>query len=201
MDVRISLATGHAGTFCERLRSHLLELGATVCGLDDGVDGVVHVASAAGIENRLLVETDREAWDRGAEAPIRETVAVMQGAHAAMRGRGGSIVLVIPSIALTGSPGLVPFAAAAEGIRLLGKSAARAWGADQIRVNSITAPVHEWSIPQPHEHTVPSKFGPSLADREIAADVAGAIAFFCGPLAAGVTGATMGIDSGTLLAP
>ena len=144
MGVRISLATGHAGAFRERLRAHLLELGATVCGPDEGIDGVVHVASAAGIENRLLVETDRDAWDRGAEAPIRETVAVMQGAHAALRGRGGSIVLVIPSIALTGSPGLVPFAAAAEGIRLLGKSAARAWGADQIRVNSITAPVHEW---------------------------------------------------------
>jgi len=149
----------------------------------------------------LLVDTGDADWDRGAEAPIRAALAVLQGAFATMGERGGSVVAGLPSIALTGAPGLTAFASAAEGIRLLVKSAARQWGPHGIRVNSVALPIAEWAVEQPPEHILPSKFGPSLTETDLMSDVAGAVAFLAAELSRGVTGATMVVDRGTLMVP
>jgi len=201
---RLVLAVTGSGALRDRIAAGLQELGASVGGASDdlgAIDAVAHVMSADGIVDRPLVETDRDAWDRGAEAPIRETLAVLQGAFPELSESGGAIVLVVPTIALTGAPGLVALAAAAEGIRLLGKSAARAWGVHGIRVNTITAPLGEWAIEQQDANVVPSKFGPSLPERDVAADIAAAVGFLCGPSSGGISGATLGVDRGTLMAP
>ena len=167
-----------------------------------GLDAVIHAASVDGrIEDRLLSETDEREWDRTAEAPIRTALAVLQGAFASLQGRGGSIVVVIPSAARTGAAGLVGLATAAEGIRLLAKSAARAWGASGVRVNCVTAPIEQWAVVPAPGHVVPNRFGASLAEVDVASGIAGAVALLAGEVAHGVTGATIGADRGTVMAP
>jgi 3-oxoacyl-[acyl-carrier protein] reductase len=217
LDRTTALVVG-SGPVAERLAAGLAELGATVVVLGaapsregtieafaaaaEQLDAVVVVAGADGaLEDRPLAETDEAAWDREAEAPIRNAVFALQGAYASFGGRGGAIVAAVPSAALTGAAGLVPFASAAEGIRLLVKSAARAWGAEGIRVNCVTLPIEEWGFTPARGHGVPNRYGPSLQGPNTTADLAGAVALLIGPLAGGVNGATIGVDRGTVLAP
>jgi NAD(P)-dependent dehydrogenase (short-subunit alcohol dehydrogenase family) len=193
----------------EKLATGLRDLGAAVELLGEGgvstreeaigalrafgpIDALVHAPTATGASS--FAETGEEAWIRGAEAPIWHALVLFQAAYAT----GASIVSVLPSIALTGAAGLVPFAAAAEGIRQLVKSAARAWGGERVRVNCITLPVEEWGI---EGVAVPNRYGASLPGPNVPADIAGAIALLAGPLAGGVNGATIGVDRGTVLAP
>jgi 3-oxoacyl-[acyl-carrier protein] reductase len=71
---------------------------------------------------------------------IWRTLAALQTAHASMA-RGGRIVLILPTIGMTGAAGLVDYTTAIEGIRALAKSAARQWTSDGTRVNMIAAPL------------------------------------------------------------
>jgi enoyl-[acyl-carrier-protein] reductase (NADH) len=48
---------------------------------------------------------------------------------------------------------------------------------------------------------VPNRYGPSLAGENSPSDLAGAAALLISPLARAVTGATVGVDRGTVLAP
>ncbi|MBS1882819.1 MAG: SDR family oxidoreductase [Actinobacteria bacterium] len=166
------------------------------------LDAVVHVAGVAGGPvDRLLVDTDEDGWDADAEAPIREALYVMQGAHAAFDGGGGSIVAVLPMIAITGAAGLVPFAAAAEGIRQLVKSAARDWGDEGVRVNCVALPLEDWGFEPPPGHQIPNRYGPSLAGANGGADLAGAVGMLVSELSVGLNGGTLGVDRGTVMAP
>jgi 3-oxoacyl-[acyl-carrier protein] reductase len=162
------------------------------------LDALVHVADAGPLADVPFAETNEDAWDRGAEAPIREALLAFQAAYRGFDGRGGSIVAVLPTIAVTGAAGLVPFASACEGIRQLAKSAARAWGGEGVRVNCVTLPIDNWGF---DGRPVPNRYGPSLPGRNGDADVAGAVALLLDPRGAGVTGATVGVDRGTVLAP
>lgn len=195
-----AVVTGDAGGLAARLAERL-GAGVTADALASA-DTVVHVAGVASpLIDRALADVDDAEWDLAAEAPIREAMAVLQRAYSTMAGRGGSIVVVVPSIALTGGPGLAPFAAAAEGIRLLMKSAARQWGQRGIRVNAVALPVAAWAVEQPDEHVLPSKFGPSLPEADLLRDASDAIALLADERARGITGATIIVDAGTLMVP
>jgi NAD(P)-dependent dehydrogenase (short-subunit alcohol dehydrogenase family) len=205
------------GPLTEKLAAGLAELGATVNVLpapasrEDAADAfaahsspdaVIVVAGVDGtLEDRPLAETNDDAWDREAEAPIRSAFYTVQAAYESFGGRGGAIVAALPSIALTGAAGLVPFASASEGIRLIVKSAARAWGGEGIRVNCVLLPIEEWGFTPADGHAVPNRYGPSLPGANSSTDVAGAVAMLISPLAAGVNGTTVGVDRGTVLAP
>jgi NAD(P)-dependent dehydrogenase (short-subunit alcohol dehydrogenase family) len=165
-----------------------------------GFDVLVH-APALAPPPTTFAQMDEDAWVAGAEAPIWQALVLFQAAYAARRGSGGSIVALVPTIAVTGAAGLVAFASAAEGIRQLVKSAARAWGADGVRVNCVTLPIEEWGIVQERDRAVPNRYGPSLAGANSPADLAGAVALLGDPMARGLTGATLGLDRGTVLAP
>ncbi|OBJ13504.1 SDR family oxidoreductase [Mycobacterium colombiense] len=71
---------------------------------------------------------------------IWQTLAALQTAHASMA-RGGRIVLILPTIGMTGAAGLVDYTTAVEGIRALAKSAARQWACEGTMVNMIAAPL------------------------------------------------------------
>jgi NAD(P)-dependent dehydrogenase (short-subunit alcohol dehydrogenase family) len=200
----------------ESIAADLAALGATVevtgspTGRDEAVaafekvgpvDAVVHVAGVdGGLDDRALVDTDEGTWDREAEAPIRTALHVLQAARECFGERGGAIVVAVPTIALTGAAGLVPFASASEGIRLLVKSAARDWGRDGVRVNCITLPIEAWDVDPPEDHRVPNRFGASLDDTN-GLGAGGAVALLVSHLSSGVTGATVGVDHGTVMAP
>lgn len=59
-----------------------------------------------------------------------------------MQHKGGRIVVVLPSIGMTGGPYLVPYTTAVEGIRAMAKSAARQWASRNVIINMIAAPLH-----------------------------------------------------------
>jgi 3-oxoacyl-[acyl-carrier protein] reductase len=163
------------------------------------LDAIIHAPPLAAPANASFAQIGEEHWIAGAEQPIWTALVLFQAAHSIFGDTGGSIVSVLPTAALTGAAGFVPFAAAAEGIRQIVKSAARAWGHQGVRVNCLAAPLEEWNVSA--EHPVPNRYGASLAGPNSPSDLAGAAALLISPLAGGVTGATVGLDRGTVLAP
>src|SRR5258708_2248056 len=120
-------------------------------------------------------------WRERCEAPLHVTLAFLQAAHTALRDRGGRVVVLVPTIAMTGAAGLVPLATAAEGTRSLAKAAARRWGADGVTVNCVAIGLDG-----------ASKMPPALER----VDVAAVVAMFAGDAASSVTGATVAVDGG-----
>jgi NAD(P)-dependent dehydrogenase (short-subunit alcohol dehydrogenase family) len=162
-------------------------------------DALVYAPPVANGADKPFDQTGEDAWIEEAETPIWRAMVLFQAAYASFGERGGSIVAVLPASAVTGAAGLVAFSAAAEGIRQLVKSAARAWGRQGTRVNCVLLPLEDWGL-EP-EHPVPNRYGASLDGANGASDVAGAVASLLSPLTAGVTGATLGVDRGSVLAP
>jgi 3-oxoacyl-[acyl-carrier protein] reductase len=131
---------------------------------------------------------------------MRTTLFVLQAAHRQMEGRGGSIVLVTPTVSMSGAARLVPYTTAVEGQRLLAKSAARQWGPDGIRVNCVApAPEH---APIGVDSMAVSLAPPALGGPgDVVADVAPVVAWLASDAAHFVTGATVCADGGVWMAP
>jgi 3-oxoacyl-[acyl-carrier protein] reductase len=176
-------------------------LGAVVDELGP-IDGVVHAA----IDDEALVPsltrdiTDAD-WDRRCEAPLRAALACAQAAYLACRSRGGRLVFVTPTVALTGAAGLVPYTTALEGIRALAKSAARQWGRDGINVHCV-APPFELVAADGRGAPEPTIGEPALGQaRDGRVDVAPVVAWLVGPAGGSVTGLTVSVDGGIVMAP
>jgi 3-oxoacyl-[acyl-carrier protein] reductase len=138
-------------------------------------------------------------WDRRGERVLRDALAGVQDAHRTLSARGGRLVLVAPTTGISGAPDLVPFLTAVEGVRAMAKSAARQWGAAGIAVNTVLVPL---------ELLVPAVAGstsflapPALGASATIADVAAAVRAFTDPAQHGVTGATVVVDGGSVMAP
>jgi 3-oxoacyl-[acyl-carrier protein] reductase len=80
-------------------------------------------------------------WDILVGETMWEALVTLQLAHAALKNRGGRIVLVVPTVGIAGAAGLVPYTTAVEGIRAMAKSATRQWARDGVVVNLIAAPI------------------------------------------------------------
>jgi 3-oxoacyl-[acyl-carrier protein] reductase len=122
-------------------------LGAVICDLDaplpsetEGVVIVVGIDPATEPSDTSTISATE--WSRLAEEPMRRTLCALQRSRLSMRGRGGSIVLVAPTIGMAGAAGLVALTTAAEGIRAMAKSAARQWASEGIQINTIAVPMH-----------------------------------------------------------
>jgi 3-oxoacyl-[acyl-carrier protein] reductase len=150
-----------------------------------------------GLRPDPLVGLGEPDWDRRCEEPIRSALWLLEAAHSALRGRDGRVVVVCPSVALEGAAGLVPLATAAEGQRLLAKSAARRWGPDGITVNVVTVPVAALGADVPDA----ARTDPALPAADALGAAAAAVVWLIGDGAAGITGATIGADGGAVMAP
>ena len=145
-----------------------------------------------------IVDTDPTAWDQRCEAMLRAALATAQAAWTVLRARGGRIVFVTPTVALTGATNLVPYVSAVEGIRALAKSAARQWGTEGITVNCVAPPVElvgDAASPPGLEATALGR------EPDARADVAPVLALLTAPGAHFVTGTTIVVDGGRLMAP
>jgi NAD(P)-dependent dehydrogenase (short-subunit alcohol dehydrogenase family) len=100
-----------------------------------------------------------------------------------------------------GASGLVPWATVAEGQRSLAKAAARAWGREGIRVNSVAVPAGLLA-PATTGLDRPGQPPPSLSEiPDLPGPVASVVAsFVSGPWSA-VTGATLAVDGGVWMTP
>jgi NAD(P)-dependent dehydrogenase (short-subunit alcohol dehydrogenase family) len=165
------------------------------------VDVLVHAAmDPAAYQRRPFETVDDDRWHRVWEGTMRAALAVLQAAYGQMRGRGGRIVFVTPTVSMSGAAGLVPYAAALEGQRLLAKAAARQWGPDGITVNCV-APAPE-QVPIDVESLEVSLAAPALGGPgDVETDVGPVVAFLASDAAHFVTGATVGADGGVWMAP
>ncbi len=191
-EVAISAASGDLGGLAAEF--------AEIAGWLGGVDlVVVPVVDPDGLAPRPFADLDEADWRRLCEEPLRAVRIALQAAHGVLADRGGRIVLLIPTIALSGAEGLAPYSAAAEGAHALAKTAARQWGARGITVNCLGLPA-ELLCRNMQGHGLATRSPQALGrSPDLATEVAAVVAHLV--IAPGiVTGATIMLDGGTLMA-
>jgi len=138
-----------------------------------------------------FAELSDDDFDRAWQQTMDAAVAACVAARDDFAGRGGRIVLTAPTTAFVGGAEYGHWAAAAEGVRILAKSAARQWGPEGIAVNALAiAPdrvLADAAVAGPV-----SIAAPAVPDAELG-DVA---AFLCSPAAASLAGQTLTVDGG-----
>jgi NAD(P)-dependent dehydrogenase (short-subunit alcohol dehydrogenase family) len=171
--------------------------------LGAAVSGVVHAwLPTRAFERGPFEAIDDEHWDAVWEGTMQAALFVLQAGYAQMTAssRGGRILFVTPTIAMSGAEELVPYTAAVEGQRLLAKSAARQWGPDGITVNCL-APAPEL-LPVGVDSMAVSLAPPALGrpgDPE--ADLGPVAVQLLSDAGAFVTGVTVSADGGVWMAP
>jgi NAD(P)-dependent dehydrogenase (short-subunit alcohol dehydrogenase family) len=151
-------------------------------------------------ETRLLADVDDVHFEAVWEATMQATLWCLQAAFAHMAGRGGRILVAVPTVGMSGAAGLAPLAAAAEGQRVLAKSAARQWGPDGITVNCLAVATEVAGTGSGSVDVMlsPAALGRAARPEE---DVGPVAAFLAGPGGGFVTGATLCLDGGVWMAP
>jgi NAD(P)-dependent dehydrogenase (short-subunit alcohol dehydrogenase family) len=127
-------------------------------------------------------------FDAAWEQPMRDTILALQQAfHDGAR----RIVVVVPTLCMSGGAyyGHVP--ATAEAIRVLVKSAARQWGPRGVTVNTVAVDPAE-VVRDPAAAGATSIARPALAG----SDPQPLIEFLCSEAAGDVTGQTIAVDGG-----
>jgi 3-oxoacyl-[acyl-carrier protein] reductase len=182
------------------LTKGLARLGAAVA--DDFGAGpvdlvVIPVTDPGGLTRAPLAEMDEAEWIRRCEAPLDAVRVALQRAHAALAGRGGRIVLLVPTAAMLGAADFVAYSTVGEGARSLAKAAARGWGKDGITVNCI-ALTQEQLAPGSHDEVTEKRVPQALKTPDLENDIAELIATLAtGP--AVITGNTIMADGGNLM--
>jgi 2-hydroxycyclohexanecarboxyl-CoA dehydrogenase len=84
-----------------------------------------------------LVDTTDELMERSWRTATMGTLYCMQACVPHLRERGGSVINIGSGSGLDGDVGSASYVAAKEGVRALTRVAAREWGPDGIRVNTL----------------------------------------------------------------
>jgi NAD(P)-dependent dehydrogenase (short-subunit alcohol dehydrogenase family) len=171
-----------------------------------GIDVLVNNAQSLAFDVPVLELTD-DSLDIAFRSGLLGSLYLMQACHPHIKARGGgSVVNFGSSVAIDGTPGFSGYAIAKEGIRGLSRTAAREWGPDNVRVNVIcpaglTEGAKTWLEEHPdvfkdQESRIPlGRVGDPVLDigRAIAALVSDDLSY--------LTGATLKLDGGALVAP
>ncbi|HEV7762206.1 MAG TPA: SDR family oxidoreductase [Acidimicrobiales bacterium] len=191
--------------------------GAVVAAIETGAAGrrvaaVLHAEiDAVRCAPTSLGELTPEVWHERCARPVDSALWTARAAFALMAtgdgrtGQGGVIGFVCPSVALTGAAGQVALSTTSEAIRLLAKSAARSWGRSGITVNAFAPHLDACVPPAPPDEGERGlqvhATALDLADVDPADDIASLLVYLATPGAARLTGATLGADGGSLMAP
>jgi 3-oxoacyl-[acyl-carrier protein] reductase len=161
------------------------------------LDVTVWAATPAALGRSVSLDAvDEPTWTSLVGSTLRSYVEFLQAVERRLRARGGRIVVVIPTTAITGAANLVAWSTVAEGQRALAKSVARVWGTNGITVNCVAV---EPSLLVANDVDRPNLQAAALPDADLR-DVAGVIAALCGNGFGAVTGATIGVDGGRWIA-
>lgn len=123
------------------------------------------------------------------EQPMQKVIDGLQRAHAAGAKR---IVVIVPTLGMSGGDRHAVHAALAEAARIVVKSAARQWGADGITVNAVALAPEEFGVDVAVSGPV------AIAPRAMNGDVdpTNTVSFLVSAAAAHVTGQTVVCDGG-----
>lgn len=160
------------------------------------LDTMVWAATPADLDAPAAITSlDAETWRQLVSLPLRSYVEFLQAAERRLRHLGGRVIVVVPTIAMSGAANLVAWATVAEGQRAMAKSVARVWGARRITVNCVAVPT-ALLADAPADLDRPNLQQAALPDPDLENDVTGVIAALCGDGFAAVTGTTIGVDGG-----
>jgi 3-oxoacyl-[acyl-carrier protein] reductase len=136
--------------------------------------------------------------DTSVDEMIWQALVALQAAHAEMADRGGRIVLVLPTIGMSGAAGLVRYTTALEGIRAMAKSAARQWGSVGLAVNMVAAPLRLFTADCDARHLT----APAVNDTgTLVRSVTETVEFLLRSDIDHLTGETIIVDGGSVMAP
>ena len=186
---RVVLVAGVAPRPASELRDRLSGIAATV----------LVVESAPATLARPLAATDAPTWDASCEQLLRDALGALQRAWRAVEPRGGRIVVVVPTVGMTGHAGLVPLATAIEGVRAMVRSAARQWGPAGITINCVGAPIA--LLAPDHDGPAPYVTDPALGALVPTLDDVVAAVRMLFDADAPITGTTVVVDGGVVMTP
>lgn len=166
---------------------------------DRPLDAAVLVAvPGEAMESRPFEEVDDASFDAVWEGTMRATLFGLQASFSRMRDRGGRIVVVSSTLSMSGAAESAPYAAAAEGQRLLAKSAARQWGPRGITVNCVAPAPDLMTGKAPDVSLAPPALGGPGDPFE---DIGPLVVYLASDAAHFVTGATVCADGGVWMSP
>jgi NAD(P)-dependent dehydrogenase (short-subunit alcohol dehydrogenase family) len=164
------------------------------------LDGLVNLAYAHD-GPAPLAELSTESLTRELHVDVVGSLIAMQAVYGELRGRGGSIVNFGSGAGIEGMAGRAAYSSAKAAVRLLSRTAALEWGAEDIRVNcvcpfamspSLTEAVRAGTVDQAQLDSVSPLGRPGDPERDIGAGVA----FLLSDDARYVTGQTFMLDGG-----
>ena len=169
----------------------------------DGLDLVVHALFPE--RSRIptpVEEMTTDDWAAACDDPLEAGIRLARGAHRHLADRQGTIVFCVPLVGAAGAANLAAMAGLAEGLRVLSRSLARGWGADQIRAHALT--LHP-AMFLSHDHAAAAVEATALHDAALGrlpsvAEIAAVIDRLADRAAAGLTGASLVMDGGTWMA-
>jgi 3-oxoacyl-[acyl-carrier protein] reductase len=138
-------------------------------------------------------------WTDRCERPLRHAFAFHQAAQRFLAGRPGRIVVVVPTVGLSGGPGFVPMATAGEADRSLVKAQARVSGQRGVTINcvAVASSLLTGAADDPDRGGLPRPALPAPGVHSVADLVIALLE----PGFAAVTGQTIAVDGGRWMAP
>lgn len=162
------------------------------------------VVNNAGItRDNLLLRMKTEEWDEVLATNLSGTYRVCKAAlRGMMKAKRGRIVNIASVIGVTGNPGQANYAAAKAGIIGFSKSLAREVGSRNITVNVVAPGFIDTDMTRalPEEQRAALLGQVPLGRLGGVADIAGAVVFLVSGAAAYVTGETLHVNGGMLMA-
>ncbi|MGQ0812123.1 MAG: SDR family NAD(P)-dependent oxidoreductase [Nitrospiraceae bacterium] len=140
--------SGGTGALFQADITHAAEVDAMIRGLLAGWDRLdVLVCNAGVASSRLIIRHSTEEWTRVVETNLTGTFHCLKTAASSMIARrDGSIIVVGSYASIQGTTGQAAYAASKAGLIGLVRTAAREWGAANVRVNLMFPGWHKTQL-------------------------------------------------------
>lgn len=207
---RISSELIAAGQQAIAVRLDVADSGSVAAGIRDviaGLGGIDILVNNAGIaDTRAWLETDEARFDAVLDTNLKGAFLVAKACAHWMRdaGSGGAIVNIASILGLGVSGHVGPYATSKAALIQMTKSMALEWARHRIRVNALCPGYIETDI---NRDFFASEAGAAMIKRipqrrlGQPADLDGALLLLAGEAGAYITGTTIAVDGGHLLAP
>lgn len=166
----------------------------------DAFGGLDIVVNNAGItRDNLILRMDEGDWDAVVDTNLKGCFNICKAAARPMlRARSGRIVNIASIVALGGNAGQCNYAAAKSGMIGFSKSLAKEFGSRSVTVNVICPGYIETDMTAGLSDELKQNLLERIPLKRLGQgnDVAAAVAFFCTPEAAYITGQVLSVDGG-----